>query len=202
MVFEACVGNYKEALENENLGAHRIELCSNLIEGGVTPSYGTIKKAVSTLKIPVIVMIRPRPGSFEFDKDEIQIMLDDIKKAKELGAYGVAIGALKGDKIDIKSTRMLVEEAKPLRITFHMAFDEVNDQFKAMEQLIKLNIDRILTKGGKESAWEGKEKLRELVCHARGRIIIMPGKGITKDNRESLQKYTKALEVHGTKIVK
>ena len=200
-LFEKCVGSYKEAVEAEILGAHRVEFCDNLLEDGTTPSFGNIKKAVNNLQIPVMVIIRPRGGNFEYSKDEAEIMIEDIRMCKELGVYGVVIGALKGNKIDVELTKRLVEEAKPMSITFHMAFDEIEDKKDAIDILVKLRVDRILTKGGKENAIDGKEVLKDLVKYANDRIIIMPGKGVNKENREYILEYTGAKEIHGTKVV-
>ncbi|WP_066890008.1 copper homeostasis protein CutC [Clostridium nigeriense] len=200
-IYEACVGNYNEAVKAEALGAHRIELCDNLLEDGTTPSFGTIKKTINTLKIPVMVIIRPRGGSFEYSKEETEIMLEDIKMCKELGAYGVVIGALKGKKIDLELTKKLVEEAKPMKITFHMAFDSIENKNEAIDELVDLGVDRILTKGGMENALIGREALKKLVNYANDRIIIMPGKGVNKQNREFILEYTGANEIHGTRVV-
>lgn len=200
-IFEACVGNYVEAKRAEELGANRLELCDNLLEGGTTPSYGTIKKVLEKTNIPVMVIIRPRGGNFEFLEEEIEIMKDDIRMAKELGAYGVVIGALKGDKIDIDATKAFIEEAKPLSVTFHMAFDEIENKFEAVDQLIDLGVNRILTKGGKDDAMSGKDELRKLSDYAKGRITIMPGKGVNKENRDFLLEYVNTDEIHGSKVV-
>ena len=200
-IYEACVGNYNEAIKAEALGAHRIELCDNPLEDGTTPSFGTIKKTINTVKIPVMVIIRPRGGSFEYSKEEAEIMIEDIKTCKELGAYGVVIGALKGNKIDLELTKKLVEEAKPMKITFHMAFDSIENKNEAIDELVELGVDRILTKGGMENALIGKDALKELVNYANDRIIIMPGKGVNKENREFILEYTGAKEIHGTKVV-
>ena len=200
-IYEACVGNYIEAKKAEELGANRIELCDNLLEGGTTPSYGTIKRVVEKINIPIMVIVRPRGGNFEFLEEEIEIMKDDIRIAKELGAYGVVIGALKGNKIDIDATKAFVEEAKPLSTTFHMAFDEIDDKFQAIDQLAALGIDRILTKGGTEDAMSGKDELRKLSDYAAGRITIMPGKGVNKENRGFLLESVHTDEIHGSKIV-
>ena len=200
-IFEACVGNYVEAKRAEELGANRLELCDNLLEGGTTPSYGTIKKVLEKINIPVMVIIRPRGGNFEFLEEEIEIMKDDIRMAKELGAYGVVIGALKGNKIDIDTTKAFIEEAKPLSVTFHMAFDDIEDKFEAVDQLVDLGVDRILTKGGTEDAMSGKDELRKLSDYAAGRITIMPGKGVNKENRDFLLEYVNTNEIHGSKVV-
>lgn len=200
-IYEVCVENYKEAIKAEKSGGSRIELCDNLLEGGTTPSYGTIKKTVESLSIPTMVIIRPRGGDFEYSKDEAYIMLEDIKMCKNLNVHGVVIGALKDNEIDLELTKRLVEEAKPLSITFHMAFDEIEDKNKAIDELVDLGVDRILTKGGNENALAGKEVLRELVKYADNRIVIMPGKSVNKDNREYILEYTGANEIHGSKVV-
>lgn len=201
IIYEACVGSYNEAVKAETLGANRVELCDNLLEDGTTPSYGTIKKTINELKIPVMVIIRPRGGDFEYSEDELEIMLDDIRMCKELGAYGVVIGALKDNKIDYEMVKKLVKEAKPMSITFHMAFDEIDNRKAALEELIELGIDRVLTKGGRINAISGLDSIRALVNYASGRIKIMPGKGINKDNRDHILEYTKVQEIHGSKIV-
>ncbi|MCF0148249.1 MAG: copper homeostasis protein CutC [Clostridium sp.] len=201
-IYEACVGNYADAIKAESLGANRIELCDNLSEDGTTPSFGNIKKSINNLNIPVMVIIRPRGGNFEYSEDEIEIMIEDIKICKELGAYGVVIGALKGDKLDINTTKKLVEVAKPMNITFHMAFDEIEDKKVAIDQLVGLGIDRILTKGGTGgNALIGRETIKDLIKYADDRIIIMPGKGVNTQNRDYIMEYTGVNEIHGTKVV-
>lgn len=201
MIIEACVGGYQEAIEAVNRGASRIELCDNLLEGGTTPSYGTILKTRRDVNVPIMVMIRPRGGNFHFNQDEVEIMLEDIKRCKEIGVDGIVIGALKGCEIDAEVTRKLIECAKPLSITFHMAFDELKDPFKGIDVLKTLGVDRILTRGLSENAIAGKYRIKELVEYAQNQIIIMPGKGITRDNRDELINYTKVKEIHGSKIV-
>ena len=200
-IYEACVGNYLEAIAAEKRGANRIELCDNLMEDGTTPSYGTIKLAVKNTNIPVMVIIRPRGGNFEYSKEEVEIMKEDIKVSKELGAYGVVIGALQGKEIDLEATKALMEECEGLSVTFHMAFDEIENKYEAIDQLISLGINRILTKGGKANAIEGKDELKSLSAYADNKIIIMPGKSVTKDNRDYLLEYTNTKEIHGSKVV-
>jgi len=200
-VFEACVGNYKEAVLAAERGANRIELCDNLMEDGTTPSYGTIKKTLEKLDIPIMVMIRPCGGDFSYTKDELEIMKYDVQMCKDLGASGVVIGALKDLKVDKFIIKELVSIAKPMTITFHMAFDEIENKYSAIDQLIDLGIDRILTKGGNENAISGKDLLRDLVKYANGRISIMPGKGVNKENRDFILEYTGACEIHGSKVV-
>lgn len=200
-IYEACVGNYIEAIEAEERGANRIELCDNLMQDGTTPSYGTIKLAVEKTNIPVMVIIRPRGGNFEYSSDEVEIMKEDIKVCKNLGAHGVVIGALKGKEIDIETIEALLQECEGLSVTFHMAFDEIEDKYKAIDKLAELGINRILTKGGKANAIEGKDELKAFSEYANGKISIMPGKSVTKENRDYLLEYTNTVEIHGSKVV-
>jgi Uncharacterized protein involved in copper resistance len=200
-IFEACVGNYNEAVLAAKKGADRIELCDNLMEDGTTPSYGTIKKTVEKLDIPVMVIIRPRGGNFTYTEEELEIMKYDIQICKDLGVHGVVIGAIKDSKVDIKMIKELVDLAKPMSITFHMAFDEIEDKKSAIDELVELGIDRILTKGGSSDAITGKDSLKELVKYASERISIMPGKGVDRENRDYLLEYTGAQEIHGSKII-
>lgn len=200
-IYECCVTNFNEAVKAEAKGANRIELCENLALGGTTPSYGTIKNVVKKLNIPTMVMIRPRGGNFEFNSEEVIIMLEDIRVAKSIGAYGVVIGALNNKKIDLEVTKKLIEEAKPMNITFHMAFDEIENKFEALDLLIELGVNRILTKGCLINALEGKENIKKYIEYADNRIVIMPGCKVDYENKYDLMKYTGAIEVHGTKIV-
>ncbi|MBB6631044.1 copper homeostasis protein CutC [Clostridium algidicarnis] len=199
---ECCVGNFNDAKRADILGAHRIELCDNLLEGGTTPSLGTILMAKEKLNSDIMVIIRPRGGNFNYSKDEFEIMKKDIIYCKESGVSGVVLGILDDENnIDINRTKELVDMAKPMEITFHMAFDEIKDKKVAIDNLIKLGVNRILTKGGAKSAIEGRDCIRELINYSKDKIIIMPGGGVTKDNYNELVKYTGAVEVHGSKIV-
>ena len=149
MIFEACTGCYIEAEKAFNNGANRIELCDNLSEGGTTPSYGTIKTTIENIKLPINVIIRPRGGSFIYNNIEKEIMFEDIKMCKDLGANGLVIGSLTEDKkVDIDFVSKAKELAGELNITFHMAFDEIENKREAIDTLASLKIDRILTKGG------------------------------------------------------
>ena len=199
---EACVGNFKEAKRAYELGADRLELCDNLKEGGTTPSYGTILLAKETLKLAINVMIRPRGSSFVFTEEEIKIMEKDIELCREAKVNGVVIGALTEDnRIDEKALKRLIKKSEKLSVTFHMAFDEIEDKKVALDKLIELGIDRVLTKGGQGSAVDNQQTLKELVNYADNRIIILAGGGITQDNCRELVKNTGIKEVHGTKIV-
>ncbi|MQR87804.1 copper homeostasis protein CutC [Bacillus megaterium] len=199
---EACVEGYEQAKKTEKLGADRIELCDNLSQGGTTPSYGTIQYASEHLDTDINVIIRPRIGDFVYSEAEYQIMKKDVKTCKDLGVNGVVFGILTAEaEIDYGRTKELIAEARPLSSTFHMAFDEIKDKYKAIDILIELGADRILTKGGKESALQNLHMIRELITYANDRIIILPGGGIHEDNAEAVIKETKAAELHGTKIV-
>lgn len=202
MIFEVCTGSYKEAIEASKKGAGRIELCDNLLEGGTTPSYGTIKKLKESVITPFNVIIRPRGGNFIYSKEEKEIMIEDIKICNNLEVNGIVIGALnENNKIDIDFIKEVIKVNKTKEITFHMAFDEIKDKKEAIDQLINLNVTRILTKGGKVSALNNLDYLKELISYSKGKIIIMPGGGINKENRDYVQLKTNALELHGTKII-
>ncbi|MFQ6389748.1 copper homeostasis protein CutC [Priestia aryabhattai] len=199
---EACVEGYEQAKKAEKLGADRIELCDNLSQGGTTPSYGTIQYASEHLDTDINVIIRPRIGDFVYSEAEYQIMKKDVKTCKDLGVNGVVFGILTEEaEIDYGRTKELIAEARPLSITFHMAFDETKDKYKAIDILSELGADRILTKGGKGSALQNLHMLRELITYANECIIILPGGGIHEGNAERVMKETKAAELHGTKIV-
>ena len=178
-------------------GAHRIELCDNPSEGGTTPSYGFIKTARENLSIELYPIIRPRGGDFLYSEIEFEVMKADIENCKNLGCDGVVIGILNADgTVDKKRCKQLVEIAHPMKVTFHRAFDRTNDPFKAMEDIISIGCERILTSGQKNLATDGEELLNKLVKQANNRIIIMPGSGVNSDNIETLVKNTNATEFH------
>ncbi len=186
----------KSAVEG---GADRIELCANLTEGGTTPSFATIKKCRESFSIPIYPIIRPRGGDFLYSKDEFGIMMNDIKICKELGCDGIVIGLLNMDgTIDTTRTSELIENAYPLEVTFHRAFDRCKDPFEALEQLIEIGCERILTSGQKPSVVDGTELITELNKKADGRIIIMPGSGVRKENIKILAEKTGCTEFHSS----
>lgn len=202
MIKEACVENISEAIEAERNGADRVELCENLAVGGTTPSYGTIKYCKRNLNIPFMAMIRPRGGNFVYSDLELEIMKEDIQVCKLLGADGVVFGLLTNEnKIDIEKTRALVEYARPMQVTFHKAFDEVEDPVQELEKLIDCGVDRILTSGTKATAAEGKDILNELIVAAKGRVKIIVAGKVLKDNLAELKKNINATEFHGRRIV-
>lgn len=202
MVREKCIGSFLEALEAQELGAERVELCDNLTEGGTTPSYGTIKTVVEKLNIPAFVIIRPRGGDFYYTPEEIEIMKEDIKICKELGVKGVVIGALNRDNtINYDAIKDMIDLAKPMSITFHKAIDELENPVTEVKKLANLGVNRILTSGTKETALEGKNILREMIKEAgEDTIIIVAGK-VTKDNLNEISNLIPAKEYHGKKIV-
>lgn len=201
MVSEICVESLEQALKGQEKGADRIEFCDNLAQDGTTPSYGNLKIAKKVLKVNIMAIIRPRGGNFEYSDLEKAVMIEDIKKCKELSIHGVVIGALKGNEIDYQTVKDLVDCAKPMSTTFHMAFDEIENKEEAIDFLVKIGVDRILTKGGSGSAYENMSKLKKLNEYANNRIIIMPGKGINLENKNEIIEKTGCKEVHGSKIV-
>lgn len=202
MIREKCIGSFLEALEAQELGAERVELCDNLTEGGTTPSYGTIKMVVEKLNIPAFVIIRPRGGDFYYTPEEIEIMKEDIKICKELGVKGVVIGALNRDNtINYDAIKDMIDLAKPMSITFHKAIDELENPVTEVKKLANLGVNRILTSGTKETALEGKNILREMIKEAGEDIIIIVAGKVTKDNLNEISNLIPAKEYHGKKIV-
>ncbi|WP_416825503.1 copper homeostasis protein CutC [Ectobacillus polymachus] len=209
MLKEVCVENFTVVPEAILKGAERIELCDNLSVGGTTVSHGVALQTIQYCKghnIKVMAIIRPRGGNFVYTETEIRIMQDDIAHFKSLGVDGVVIGCLnQSNWIDEETMLNLLEEAKGLDITFHMAFDQIKpeNQFDAMDWLIKHQVHRILTHGGPghTSIESNLDRLKEYVDYAAGRIIILPGGGITEKNLEIVVNRLTINEAHGTKIV-
>ncbi|KAI9022586.1 copper homeostasis protein cutC [Hyaloraphidium curvatum] len=176
-LIEICVDCVEAALVAEENGADRIELCADLLEGGTAPSYGTIAVAIERLQIPVMVMIRPRPGDFCYSEIEFEIMKRDVAAAKSLGARGVVFGILNPDgSVDVGRTSELVRLAEPMEVTFHRAFDWTAQPLAALEEIVRIGgIQRILTSGQQKSVLEGLDLIVQLVKAAAGRITILPG---------------------------
>ena len=180
-------------------GADRIELCANLMEGGTTPSYGHIRQCREAFSIPIYPIIRPRGGDFLYSEEEYAIMLRDVVLCKELGCDGVVIGILLRDGgIDIRRTAALVAAAYPLGVTFHRAFDRCLDPFIAMEQLIEIGCERILTSGQRPLAPDGLPLITALQKSSEDRIIIMPGSGIRKENIRMMAEKSGCTEFHSS----
>jgi copper homeostasis protein len=197
MVLEACVNSPVSAIEAQKGGADRVELCENMAEGGTTPSVGAIEFARHHLKIGLFVMIRPRGADFLYSGEEFEIMKKDILSSKDLGADGVVFGILKDDgTIDRDRMGQLAILARPMKITCHRAFDMTRDPFEALDDLISLGIDRVLTSGQSDSAIEGTSLIRDLIAKANDRIIIMPGRGIKEHNLREIISKTGAKEFH------
>ena len=203
MIKEACVETFEEAKLAEKCGANRIELCSDLANDGLTPSFELMKKSCSELKIPVMVMIRPRAGNFVYTATEIAQMKADIDLAKQAGAHGVVFGLLTSkNKIDLTNTRILADYAKPLPVTFHKAIDELKDPVDGVKNLIQIeNIKRILTSGGKPTAKEGQETIRKMAEESEGKITMLVAGKVLESNIEKIQNLTGAKELHGRRIV-
>lgn len=194
---EVCVNSVESAVNAQAGGANRIELCDNLSEGGTTASAGTLLAVRAKLICEMNVLIRPRGGDFLYNSPELETIMNDIAFAKKAGADGIVFGFLtEYGKIDTTLLKEMITLARPLSVTFHRAFDMCDDPFEALEQLIKLRVDRILTSGLKPTALEGADLLKQLVQKAGNRIIIMPGGGIRPTNMEKLIKKTGAREFH------
>ena len=202
MIKEACVESFEKALEAQNHGANRIELCENLIVGGTTPSYGTVKVCLEKLNIPIFPMIRARGGNFVYSKDEIEIMKEDIKLFKELGVKGIVLGCLTFEnKIDLELTRELVDLAYPMEVTFHKAIDEIQNPLDYIDDLVNIGIKRILTSGGKATALEGSNLINQMIKKANNRLKIVVAGKVTKENLNELSNLICANEFHGKLIV-
>lgn len=187
----------------QQAGAHRIELCDSPADGGTTASYGFIKAAREKLQIDLFPIIRPRGGDFLYTDDEFEIMKTDVKLCKDLGCDGVVIGMLTKDgKVDKKRCAALVNYAYPLGVTFHRAFDRTVNAFKALEDIIEIGCERILTSGQKPNALQGIDLIKQLIEKADDRIIIMPGSGVTSDNIVQIAQATAAVEFHASARMK
>jgi copper homeostasis protein len=198
LVVEVCVDSVESALRAEEGGADRVELCDNLLEGGTTPSAGAIAVARQRLGIRLHVIIRPRGGDFCYSETEMAIMTRDVAMARQLGADGVVIGALRSDgSVDTSAARVLVEAARPLSVTFHRAFDMARDPYEALDDVIALGCDRLLTTGQEPSILEGLELVAELVRRAGDHIVVMPGGG-NERNIAKVAAATGAREFHVT----
>ena len=197
MICEICVDSVAGVRAAKAAGAQRVELCADLLEGGITPSRGMIHEARRIEGVGLHVIIRPRGGDFLFDDDEFAIQRADIETAKAERADGVVIGLLTADgEIDEKRTRALIELARPLSVTFHRAFDVAADPFRALETLIRLGVDRVLTSGQEPTVLEGLPFIVELMKRAGDRIVIMPGGGITQRNVERIVTQARPREIH------
>ncbi len=199
MLVEACVDSIASALAAAAGGAQRMELCANLVEGGTTPSAGTLAECRRRVGIPIFVLVRPRGGDFLYTESEHAVMLEDIRHVREAGAAGVVTGALRSDgTVDEERARELIAAARPLQVTFHRAFDVCRNAAEALETLIGLGVERVLTSGQAPAAPQGTAAIARLVRQAAGRIGVLPGGGITPENVVALVRATGVSEVHLT----
>lgn len=197
IIIEVCANSLESALIAQKEGADRIELCQSLNEGGLTPSAGTLKAVREALSIEVHVLIRPRAGDFNYSQKELSEIKADIIYAKELGIDGVVIGILDLDgNIDKAACTDLINRARPMTLTFHRAFDMCKDPIKALNDIIELGFDRLLTSGQQNKAIEGIELIKELVDIADNRIAIMAGSGINADNIQQIIAETAVKNCH------
>jgi copper homeostasis protein len=199
IVFELCAETIDACLAARDGGADRIELCSALSEGGITPSHGMIRSAVEHSGLPVHVLIRPRGGDFIYSPAEIAVMLTDIEHVKASGAAGVVLGLLHPDgTVDIAGTAAMVAIARPMQVTFHRAFDVTPSLPQALEDVIASGCDRVLTSGGERDVVAGAHSLAALVEQASGRIEIAVGGGLRIQNAASLSQTIGARHFHGS----
>jgi copper homeostasis protein len=196
-LLEITVESVDAALAAERGGADRIELCAELRCGGLTPTPETLRDARAALRLPIFAMLRPRAGNFVYTNDEISLMKSQIAQARDLRMDGIVLGVLReNNTVDIPLLRTLVEFAAPLPVTFHRAFDETPDLFRALEDIISTGATRILTSGGASKAPQALATLAKLVQTAGERIIIVPGSGIYPENFAVVQKSINAREYH------
>ena len=198
-LLEVAANSVASALAAQDGGAGRVELCASLGEGGLTPSYATIAIARERLLIPLYVLIRPRAGDFLYDEIELETMRRDVEACTRLGCDGVVIGALDADgNVALGACRDLIYAARGLGVTFHRAFDLARDPALALEDLIALGCERVLTSGQRTTAIEGAAQIRALIGHAGDRIVVMPGAGIDSANIAALRAATGATEFHAS----
>ncbi len=199
VLLEVCVDTVEKLRAAQQGGAQRFELCSRLDLDGLSPTDELLDEALAAAKLPVFVMVRPRPGTFVHDDEEFRRMLREVDELRGLHVPGVVFGLLtRHHKIDVERTRELVLAARPMQVTFHRAFDHAHEPLKSLDALIELKVERVLSSGGLADAWSGREKLRELVQHAAGRILVVPAGGVRADHARELCDLTGASEIHSS----
>lgn len=194
---EVCIDSVASAQIAEAGGAHRVELCDNLVEGGTTPSWGMIETVCRHTRLDVMVMVRPRGGDFLYDELEFETMAENVQHFRKLNIRGIVLGLLTADgHIDVPRTRQLVELAGPLEVTFHRAFDMAFEPIQALDDLLQTGIHRLLTSGQEATAYEGRALIRQLVERAGDKMSIMPGGGVNEENISDLIAQTGVTECH------
>lgn len=197
VALEVIVNSVESARAAQTGGADRLEVCDNLIEGGTTPSAGMIKRIRAAVDIPIHIMVRPRGGDFCYSDDELGVMKYDIETAHYLKADGVVFGLLNPEGlIDIANTKMLIEQARPLKVTFHRAFDMTVDADRALDQLLELGVDILLTSGLMNKAIDGVENIKRFVEHIGDDMRIMAGSGVNETNAAHIIATTGVRDIH------
>jgi copper homeostasis protein len=199
VALEICVDSVESAITAERGGAQRVELCSDLLEGGIGPSPGLLEQVRERVEIDVFTMIRPRGGDFFYTPEEFAVMRADIQYAKQLGADGVVLGILDADGfVDVSRTRELVELARPLPVTFHRAIDVSADLADSLERVILSGARRVLTSGGKRRAVDSVQDISSAIRRTQGRLTVMAGGGLTPENIRLVAETTGASEFHAS----
>jgi copper homeostasis protein len=198
-LLEVCVDSLPALERAQTRGAGRIELCERLDLGGISPSKEFLEQALAAARVPLHVMVRPRGGDFVYSDVEFEQMKRELQRLRDLPVAGAVFGVLLADqRIDLRRTRELVERARPLSVTFHRAFDCLPDKVAALEQLIELGVERVLTSGGPPRAFDGRDMIRRLVAEADERIIVLPGGGVRADHAMHLVTETGVRELHSS----
>lgn len=199
ITLEICAQSHQAALNAYQGGAHRIELCTDLPTGGLTPEVSLTRRVCRELTIPTFVLIRPRDGNFHYTSHELSLILDQIKQAVDIGASGIVCGALTDkNEIDLNALELMLDAAQGLPFTFHRAFELVNDSYKSLDQLVAFGVSRILTGGKSGNAFQSRYELKDLNVYADRRIIILGGSGVTHANVASLIQESHLVEVHSS----
>ena len=197
VTLELCTENVAGVIAAGEAGAHRVELCSALAEGGVTPSLGLFRQAQMRSKLPIHVLVRPRAGDFCYGGLELGVMLDDVAQFRAAGAAGLVFGALTPDgALDLPAMKRLMAAAEPLPVTFHRAFDVCREPLKVLEQLIALGVARLLTSGQEPNALAGIPLLKTLTEQAGDRLVVMAGGGVRAANAARIVRETGVSELH------
>jgi copper homeostasis protein len=198
-LFELCAESVEAAIAAQAGGADRIELCAGLAQGGITPDAALTKASIAAVSIPVYVLIRPRSGSFAFSSVEFELMLQQIHTARSAGAAGIATGVLLSDsRVDVERTRALVEYARPMKVTFHRAFDETPDLCEALDSVIATGADSLLTSGGAAEVLRGADSIGSLLRMAAGRIHIIAGGGLRLATLTQVVRRSGNFALHGS----